>query len=111
MRLVRNTTNDGRCKYALVRLDKIRAFPQTSQRTPDIENALGVLEMYGVLEYAGKNDSEECFVIKLKDRHAAPALNAYADDVLLYGEDAVYEGEVRELARKAAQRKDKKQPD
>lgn len=77
MRLIRNTTEDGRCKYALVRMDKIPALHGMEQDR--IKAALAVLEELEVLEYAGKGDPEEAFVIKLKDVNAPAALLAYAE--------------------------------
>lgn len=81
MRLVRNQTQDGKCKYALVRLDKMRLAENDKGglADPTVVAALKLLENRGLLEYAGKGDPEEAFVIKLKDVHAPPALRAYAD--------------------------------
>lgn len=78
MRLTRNTTSDGRCKYALVRLDKIRA---AQEQDPTVQAALKLLENRGLLEYGEKGSEEEAFTIKLKDRFAADALQAYASKV------------------------------
>jgi hypothetical protein len=51
MRLIRNTTKDGRCKYALVRLDKIRNLPVGTEMEKCITRALDDLAAFGVLEY------------------------------------------------------------
>jgi hypothetical protein len=77
-RLIRNTTEDGRCKYALVRLDKI-----TTENLNKIEAALSTLYHAGVLEYGEKGSEEEFFAIKLKDVNAPFSLRAYAVSCLV----------------------------
>lgn len=105
-RLVRNTTEDGTCKYALVRLDKVRKLhPAKQLRAKNLMLELGDL---GIFELAGKNDPEECFVIKLKDIHAPHALFAYARSMDEY--DPELAQEVFELASRGAHRKDARHP-
>ena len=117
MRLIRNTTEDGRCKYALVRLDKLRKLPPESLMVQNAAKALDELCATGLLEYGEKGSTEECFVIKLKDRFSAPALACYAktvedgvNDLLspsggLEEEDVAfmreYAKDIRELAQRA----------
>ena len=93
MRLQRNITEDKTCKYAIVRLDKLRQLEQSSGK--DSRNKLGRrdsddtiaqsglddLFVLGLLEYGKPGDDEECFVIKLKDQFAEPALAAYIRSV------------------------------
>lgn len=74
MKLVRNTTPDGTCKYALVRLDK---FPSPDE-DPQATEALKLLQDRGLLEYGLAHTENEFFAIKLKDTHAQAALLAYA---------------------------------
>lgn len=80
MKLVRNTTQDGTCKYALVRLDKAKAL--TADDLPAFNLAVGLLEDMGVLEYGKKGDPDEFFAIKLKDVWSKPALVAYAQNCM-----------------------------
>jgi hypothetical protein len=87
MRLVRNISDDGRCKYAII-----------DNRTGKVtEGRVG--------------DPEEFFVIKLKDQHAYAALRAYADDVVMVSGDLEYAGEVYDLALRAEQMPNRKLPD
>jgi hypothetical protein len=77
MRLVRNTSEDGRCKYAII-----------DNRTGEkVEGRVG--------------DPEEFFVLKLKDIHTAEALRAYAASVMRISGDAEYANEVIELAKRS----------
>lgn len=108
MRLTRNTTPDGKCKYAIVRLDKLRKMPQKSLITESAAKALDELAALGFLEYGQPGTEEEFFVIKLKDRFAAKALFAYAKDA---GSDLEYSREVRALAVRAMEHPYSKRPD
>jgi len=76
MNLVRNTTRDGSCKYSLVE----------HQKDDHIEQGLPFTE-------------NEFFVIKLKDRHAKAALEAYAKSI--ESTDEMFAGQVYELAERA----------
>jgi hypothetical protein len=106
MKLVRNTTEDGTCKYAIVRMDKVRQL-HPEQRSA-VMGMLETLQGIGVLELAGKNDPEEAFTIKLKDIHAAGALFAYARSCDQY--DPELARDVFELASRSAHRKDARHP-
>lgn len=114
MRLTRNTTPDGKCKYALVRLDKIRKMGITDN-LGGIENALKVLESAGVLEYGEPGSEDECFVLKLKDQHTGHALRAYVRDILndLTPEkpDTQYAADIIDLALRADAHPSRKRPD
>lgn len=105
-RLVRNTTPDGSCKYGLVRMDKIRLMGKEQQQA--VLALLDKLKSAGVYETAGKEETEEAFVIKLKDIHACHALFAYARSVDEY--DPQLAKEVFELASRSAHRKDARHP-
>ena len=76
MKLKRNTTPDGKCKYSL------------------IENEKG-----GRIEHGLPGSDDEFFVIKLKDINAKPALEAYADSVEIA--DPEFAAEVREMAKRS----------
>lgn len=85
MRLVRNTSADGRCKYAII-----------DNRTGEkVEAKVG--------------DPEEFFVLKLKDEFAAEALRAYAEAAFMF--DREYAGEVFDLAERAEKMPNRKRPD
>jgi hypothetical protein len=85
MRLVRNTSEDGRCKYAII-----------DNRTGEkVEAKVG--------------DPEEFFVLKLKDEFAAAALKAYA--LAAEGYDTEYAEEVYALALRAEMMPNRKRPD
>jgi hypothetical protein len=78
MRLIRETSPDGKCKYAIVRLDKLRSMEaQDADYTQGMKSHLDALHQNGLLEYGEPGTAEECFVIKLKDRFAARAISAY----------------------------------
>ncbi len=95
MKLDRNVNADGRGKYALI-----------NWRRSTIE--------------FGNTDEDEFFVIKLKDRFAAPALKAYAESVEQYGNEIgghggldmhEYATEIFELASRAEDHPCQKTPD
>lgn len=106
MRLLRNTTADGSCKYGLIRLDKMRRMPEDQQAA--IRGYLEKLKAAGVFELAEKGSKEEVFCIKLKDIHAAPAFRAYATSVLHF--DTELARDVFELSLRAFERKDARHP-
>lgn len=108
MRLVRNTTTDG--KYALVRLDKLRLAQKALDRirTPNygdliatVQTMLKSLENLGLLEYGIAGNSDEFFAIKLKDCAARAALEAYASAIQEH--DAELAADVLELAERASE--------
>lgn len=87
MRLKRNTTPDGMCKYSLIEHEK---GDRIEHGLPGTEN--------------------EFFVIKLKDMHARAALEAYANSIK--HDDPEFASEVRSLAmRSGANHPNCKQPD
>lgn len=95
MKLDRNVNFDGRGKYALINLRKLEEIQSgVTFGTPDraITRALTLLEERGILDQVASGTESEFFVIKLKDRHALPALMAYGADVALHG-DAEYASE------------------
>jgi hypothetical protein len=96
--------SEGKGKYALIRLRKIGTVPE-----PDVAAALGCLARRGLLDYGPPGSDSEFFVVRLKDRSAAPALLRYAVDADTY--DKEYADDVRELARRATAHPGKKTPD
>ena len=107
MRLMRNTTADRKCKYALIRNDKIAKLHDKGRVA--VENALVVLGFYGVLEDPAIGDPEEFFVIKLKDCNAAETLMTYSREA--YRHDKELSADVEVLATRAELRTDSKWPD
>lgn len=79
MKLRRNQTADGSCKYAAVRNDKVERLNEAAKA--EARAALALLTCLGVLENPKKGDPEEFFLIKLKDVFAPSALIAYAGAV------------------------------
>ena len=75
MNLVRNTTKDGSCKYALIRLDKMRK-DGTFKNIEQFVNKYPELKEY--VEFGEPHSEEEFFAIKLKDINSTRALVNYA---------------------------------
>lgn len=123
MKLIRNTTPDGSCKYAIVRLDRIRKLngKKQSAKRKKIEQLLVALTKEGVLEFGRPGTEEEHFVIKLKDRFALSALLAYAREVRIEASsfrtggtmksDLIqYADEIEDLARRSLNHQNRKMP-
>lgn len=64
-------------KYSLVNNQKLYSHEDEAVRA-----AMGVLVRAGLIEFGGFGSKDEFFVLKLKDIHSKPALEAYADSVL-----------------------------
>jgi hypothetical protein len=108
MKLDRNENTgpiEGCGKYALInmrRLNELYAGHSTfSQLAPGLQAAFTKLEAEGLIQYGAVGDKDEFFVIKLKDRHAHPALLAYADSIR--ATDPEFADEVDDLARRAGE--------
>jgi len=121
MKLDRNINGTGRGKYGLVNNRKIAEIAglaadairdqsngltispgqrETVQIDAEISCAIRSLEYLGVIDWGPAGTASEFFVIKLRDRHAGPALAAYADNAAVHG-DQEYAGEVLALAERA----------
>jgi hypothetical protein len=107
MKLMRNVTPDGQCKYAAVRMDKLTALDRPEQFLA--RGALAQLAALGLLENPAPGEQEEFFLIKLKDNHAAAALWAYANSI--HGTDPEFSDEVAGLARRSRESAWRKEPD
>ena len=84
MQMDRDTSEKGVGKYALINLRKVKALKDKATVQGSVVydktlEALRTLENAGVLEWGAIGDSDEFFVIKLKDTNAKRALTAYAD--------------------------------
>lgn len=107
MELVRNNTKDGSCKYALIRLDKMRK----DGTFKNIEEFLKLYpELKEYIEFGEPHSEEEFFVIKLKDINSTRALTAYVFEA--EKSDPEFALEVMDLALRSGKRHRKcKQPD
>lgn len=101
MKLDRNLNPDGRGKYALLKLRNTELSLGTIRSR--VQRALG-----GQVLQFGDNSETEFFVIKLKDKYAAPALFAYADAAR--ADDPEYADEIQRLAEMAQMHPNKKLP-
>ena len=99
MKLDRNLNASKRGKYALIKL-----------RGPGHMTAHGeqITVTSSMVDFGDTEDSD-FFVIRLKDKNAAPALAAYA--MAAYEDDQEYGLEVLNLAKKAAEHPGKRRPD
>lgn len=114
MKLIRNTTEDGSCKYALILLEKM----DSSERQDVVEcvpdDSVTIAGEHLLL--GNESPADQFFVLKYKDIFAVPALNAYAFAVMEFArgmnapsqsaeraELIEYATQIREEARKASQ--------
>ena len=106
MRLDRNTNPDGTGKYALI---KLRLDPLIA--SVDVNQKGGPVDCLCVDKRAvdiGSTPDTEFFVIRLKDKYAANALQAYA--VSCKAEDPEFSRDIKELAMKARRYQNKQIP-
>lgn len=102
MKLDRNIPDLGRGKYALIKL-RVPNAVMDSEIHPHHQ-----LVDLNALDYGDTADSD-FFVIRLKDKYAAPALAAYA--MAAYQDDPEYGLEMLNLAKLAAEHPSKRIPD
>lgn len=103
MKLDRNITNPRRGKYALIKLRDA-----TVKRAPVEGEPAMVMVEESAVDF-GESEETDFFVIRLKDKYAAPALAAYA--MAAYRDDGEYALEVLNLAKAAAENPHQRQPD
>lgn len=103
MKLDRKINDNGRGKYALLKLRKLDEFTEPGdpfqQVAPKIADAIKTLEDAGILDWGLTGTDAEFFVMRLKDRHARLALHAYAESA--HHDDPEYAGEIGELASRS----------
>lgn len=104
MKLDRNINPDGRGKYALVKLREL----DPEKFTPEVFKAVDMLIDNGIVDL-GNTQETEFFVIRLRDKYAAAALDAYS--MAAFSNDPEWAAEVQNLAKKAAEHPNKKNPD
>jgi len=94
MKLDHNTESEWHGKYILI---NTRKLPDT---TNSVQGLISLIEAApSAVEVGLKGSSEEFFPIKLKDKHAAAALKAYADSIRF--EDPEFAKEMYELVSRA----------
>lgn len=94
MKLDRNLNPSGKGKYALINLRKIDGDPRTPQ-----DMAVSIRANPESVEFGIAGESDEFWLIKLKDKYAATALRAYADAA--QADDPEYANQVRDMAMRA----------
>jgi hypothetical protein len=103
MKLDRNINDNKRGKYALLKLRRLDEFTGPDDPfqhvAPKIADAIKTLEGAGILDWGRAGTEGEFFVLRLKDRYAAEALEGYANEA--GKDDPEYADEVRELADRA----------
>lgn len=104
MKLDRNTNTNRLGKYALL---KLRELAMEEKWVPEIYEAVDMLVDNEIVDFGNTQDTE-FFVIRLKDKHAAAALEAYA--ISAQSEDPEFSQEVMELAKMARAHPNKKSP-
>ena len=81
MKLDRSTNDDGRGKYGLIKLRRIKELKRTSMLDSKhrvVYNAIRCLENAGLIDWGLSETEQEFFVIRLKDKYAGEALYGYA---------------------------------
>ena len=101
MKLDRNLNASKRGKYALILLREA-----IIRKLNEVGGPLMIDEEH--VDFGGTPETD-FFVIRLKDKYAAPALAAYA--MAAYEDDQEYGLEVLNLAKKAAEHPGKRRPD
>lgn len=92
---MRAVNPNGRCKYALVRLDKIPGTHIPS----DAEIAAAIMANPGIVEHSIPGSKDEFLAIKLKDAFSYSAIAAYAEAAKPI--DAQYASDIFEVAMRA----------
>lgn len=98
MKLVRNTTKDGSCKYALLRLDKLRRDFKFIDKDDFFKK---YPELKDYIEIGEPKSEEEFFAIKLKDINSTVPLVEYARSCRDNGDKEISE-QVMELAYRSS---------
>lgn len=106
MKLDRNINQDGRGKYALIKLRET-SLNASHKALAIAESKMLVVEPYAV--DFGDSEDTDFFVIRLKDKYAAPALHAYGESAMR--DDPEYGREIIELWRIASRHQAKQKPD
>lgn len=105
MKLDQNINADGKGKYALI---KLREVDEGCEQVTEFGKHIEWRFPDNAIDFGSTPDTE-FFVIRLKDKYAAPALRAYAFAVTV--DDPEYADEIHALAQKAEDHPFKKRPD
>ena len=105
MRLDRNENDDGKGKYALIKLRCIPGNPQTPE-----ELAAAILAHPECVDWGIRHSDSEFFLIRLKDKYAPTALHAYANAAAL-DENIDWSLDVYAMAKRAERHPGQKVPD
>lgn len=100
--------NKGKGKYALVKLREIKGNPLTNE-----ELMLGIVKNPNALDFGMMHSDGEFFVLRLKDKYAAAALEAYAKAVFDDGDKNLknYASQIVMMAERARRHPARKKPD
>lgn len=107
MKLDRNITIPRRGKYALIKLRQLGKVCNGRAKR-EVFMALDILKKAGLLDYGDTEDSD-FFLIRLKDKYAAPSLRAYAAAAVW--DDPEYAAEIDRLASAAENHPNRRKPD
>lgn len=103
VKLDRNITNPRRGKYALIKLREVQVMSASTG-----EDSRLTVRPHSAVDFGDTEDSD-FFVIRIKDKYAAMALQAYADAAR--EDDPEYADEIVDLARVALNHPNRKRPD
>ena len=107
MKIDRNIDgNEGRGKYALLKLRDLEACRETGAfggLPKPLLDAIDTLQRAGLIEWGAPETEGEFFVLKLRDAFAEPALVMYANTAMMAG-DKEYAREVKALADRSGAR-------
>ena len=121
MKLDRNITTPRRGKYALIKMRVPNAAVLVFERDVRPPKAIGYFVKEEAMDFGDTEDSD-FFVIRLKDKFAAPALLAYAQAITEHlatlphddptrKELTEYHHDIIDLAQQAVKRENRRIPD
>lgn len=104
MQLDKNDPSKGKQgKYALLSLRRVKEATLPGNRpvmeSVQIMDAISTLDKAGLIDWGVTGSDSEFFVLKLRDIHSKPALQAYATSVA--GVDLEFAAEVQELSKRS----------
>lgn len=104
MKLDRNESTTGKGKYALIKLREIPGDPRTPK-----DLAAAILAHPKSVDWGVKGSDSEFFLLRLKDKYAPDALNAYSSAAA--EDDEEWGMQVAQMAARAEHHPGKKRPD
>lgn len=100
MKLDRNLTESRIGKYALIRLDKLRSLFFDVDIVDNLTSPIAQISSKNI-ELGLVGEQDEFFVLKLKDKYAKVALEAYANAVRV--DDPEYASQIDDLISRASE--------